>query len=81
MTDYDLWVDFMRMQDDGRLRTRLRHGRVGFVPLAGSYVIVGSEDADPAVAKILSVDADGAIKVQVLPGRVDEHRDRLTPTG
>ncbi len=81
MTDYDLWVDFMRMQDDGRLRTRLRHARAGFVPIAGSYVIVGSEDADSAVARILSVDAEGAIEVQVLPGMVDEHRDLLTPTG
>jgi len=62
MTNYDLWVDFMRMQDDGRLRTRLRHARPGFVPIAGTYVIVGSEDADAAVAKILSVDAEGGIR-------------------
>ena len=81
MAHYDLWVDFMRMQDDGRLRTQLRHARMGFIPIAGSYVIVGSEDADPAVARILSVAAEGAIGVQVLPGPVDEHRHLLTPTG
>jgi hypothetical protein len=81
MNDYDLWVDFMRMEDDGRLRTRLRHARAGFVPITGSYAIVGCEDADPAIARILSVDADGAIEVQVVPGKVEEHRDLLTSTG
>lgn len=80
MADYDLWVDFMRMRNDGRLRTRLRRARPGFVPIAGSYVVMGCEDADPAVAKILSVDAAGAIEVQVLPGRVEDHRHLLSAT-
>ncbi len=42
--------------------------------------MVGCEDADPAVAKILSVDAAGAIEVQVLPGRVEDHRHLLSAT-
>ncbi len=77
-SDYDLWVDFMRMRDDGRLLTRLRNAKPGFVPIAGSYVTVGCEDAEPAVARILSVDAEGTIEVEVLPGSVEEHRDLLT---
>jgi hypothetical protein len=48
------------------------------VPIAGSYVVVGCEDADSAVARILSVEADGAIEVQVVPGKVEEHRHLLT---
>ena len=81
MADYDLWVDFMRLRDDGRLRTRLRHARPGLEPTVGMHLIVGCEDADPAVAKVLSVDAEGAIEVQVLPGKVEDHRDVLTSSG
>lgn len=81
MSEYDLWVDFMRMRDDGRLRTRLRHARRDFIPVAGNYVIVGCEDADPAVAQTLSVDSDGVIEVRVLPGKVDEHRHLLASAG
>jgi len=48
MSGYDLWVDFTRMADDGRLRTRQRNARPGFVPIVGTHVIVGCEDADSA---------------------------------
>ena len=79
MSDYDLWVDFTRMLDDGRVRTNLRHARSGFVPVAGHHAIVGCEDADPAVAMILSVDEEAAIEVQVLPGTVNDNRSLLNP--
>ncbi len=81
MPDYDLWVDFMRMRDNGRLRTRLRHAREGFVPVVGRYVVVGCEDAEPAVARIESMDEDGGIELSVLPGKVADHRDLLSSTG
>jgi hypothetical protein len=68
------------MRDDGRLRTRQRHARSGYVPVAGSYVIVGCEDAESAVAKVLSIEPDGAIELQVLPGNVDDHRELLKST-
>ena len=77
MSGYDLWVDFTRMLDDGRLRTNLRHARPGFVPAAGRHAIVGSEDAEPAVAMVLSVDAEAAIEVQVLPVTVEDNRSLL----
>jgi len=65
------------MRDDGRGRTRLRHARPGVVPIAGGQVVVGREDAEPAVARIPSVDADGSIEVRVLPGSVEAHRHLL----
>lgn len=77
MTDYDLAVDFMDMTDDGRLWTRLEDARARFTPIAGQNVIVGSEDADPAAARILSVNAEGHIEFEVLPGSVESHRDLL----
>ncbi len=78
MGDYDLWVDFTRMLDDGRVLTNLRHARPGFAPVAGHHAIVGCEDARPAVAMILSVE-EAAIEVQVLPGTVEENRSLLNP--
>ena len=77
-TDVDIAVDFMDMRDDGRLRTRLQDARPGFVPTVGHYAVVGDEDADPAVARILSVDGDGGVELEVLDGGVDEHRHLLT---
>ena len=75
---YDIDVDFMDMTNDGRLWTRLKDVRSGFVPIAGRYAIVGCDDADPAVAQIISVDIENGIVLQVLDGGVEEHRHLLT---
>ncbi len=76
--DYDIWVDFMSMTDDRRVWTRMKDVRPGFVPIAGQYAVVGSEDAFPAVARIITVDIEQGIQLQVLKGDVDEHRHLLT---
>ena len=75
--EYDLAVDFMGMTAARRLWTRMTDARDGFVPIAGRHVIVGCDDADPAVAQILSVDAEGRIELEVLRGPVDAHRGLL----
>ncbi len=77
-TDYSIAVDFMDMTNDGRLWTRMKDVRPGFVPIVGQYAIVGCDDADPAVAQIMSVDIEGGIQLQVLDGGVEEHRHLLT---
>lgn len=79
MTDYDLAVDFMDMTGDRRLWTRIEDAKPGLVPVAGHYVVVGCEDADPAVAQILSVDIDGNIELEILPGTAESHRDLVVP--
>ena len=78
--DYDIWVDFMTMRNDGRIWSRMSDVRTGFVPVAGQYAVVGCEDADPAVAQIVSVDIEEGIHLRVLEGSVDEHRHLLTTT-
>ncbi len=78
--DYDIWVDFMTMRNDGRIWTRMSDVRTRFVPVAGQYAVVGCEDADPAVAQIVSVDIEEGIHLRVLEGSVDEHRHLLTTT-
>ncbi len=75
---YDIVVDFMDMRNDGRLWTRMKDVRPGFVPIAGQYAIVGCEDAFPAVARIITVDIEQGIQLEVLEGSVDDHRHLLT---
>ncbi len=76
--EYDLAVDFMDMTDNRRLWTRSSDARRGFKPVVGGYVVVGDEDADPKVARILAVDADGNIELEVLRGSVESHLGLLT---
>jgi hypothetical protein len=74
---FDIAVDFMDMTDDGRLWTRMTDVREGFVPVAGQYTVVGCEDAESAVAQIVSVDVERGITLQVLDGTVEQHRHLL----
>lgn len=66
MDTYDLWVDFMAMADDGTLLARTEDLREGLRVTAGDVVTVGSEDAAPAKAQVLTVDIDGTICLRVL---------------
>ena len=74
----DVVVDFMDMTDDRRLWVRPADLRSGVVPAVGSHVVVGDEDADPRVARVVATDPDGNVELEVLPGSVESHRDLLT---
>lgn len=74
---YDIAVDFMDMTDDLRLWARPADVRPGFEPVEGRHVLVGDDDADPKVARIVTHDADGNLELQVLPGSVESYRDLL----
>lgn len=78
-TIVDIAVDFMDMTNDRQLWTRFTDARPGFEPVAGRYAIVGDQDSDPAVAKILSADADHGIALLVLDGPVEDHHHLLSP--
>lgn len=75
----DLAVDFMDMTNDRHLITRVVDARPGYEPVVGAYAVVGDDGADPKVARILSIDDDGIIELEVLPGSVEAHRDLLAP--
>ncbi len=75
---YDLAVDFMDMSDDRRLWTRSVDAVSDVKLIPGHHVIVGDDDADARVAKILSTDADGNIELEILQGSVESHHDLLT---
>lgn len=74
---YDIAVDFMDMTNDRRLWARAVDARSGFEPAAGRHAIVGDEDADLMVARIVAIDADGNLELEILPGTVESHRDVL----
>ncbi|MGB6059031.1 MAG: hypothetical protein WBF71_12305 [Microthrixaceae bacterium] len=71
---HDIAVDFMDMTDDRRLWARSVDVREGFEPAVGRYAIVGDDDADPRVARIDAITEDGLLRLEVLPGPVEEHR-------
>jgi hypothetical protein len=77
--DYEISVDFMDMTNDRHLWVRAADSRPGLDLSVGRHVVVGDEDADPRVARIVAVDTDGNVKLEVLPGSVESHSDLLTP--
>jgi hypothetical protein len=74
---YDIAVDFMDMTNDMRLWARPADLRPGFEAAVGRHAVVGDEDAEPRVARIVSIDPDGNLELQVLAGSVETHRDLL----
>ena len=77
MTEWDLWVDFHRVDADGLTHAHVDDLTAGVEPHTGDYLVVGDEDADPAVAQVVSIAADGVILVRVLSGHADLHRGLL----
>lgn len=74
---WDLWVDYLRTDGDGLTHTSVRNAGPGVSLRVGAHVVVGNEDADPAVTRVVSVDDDGVVLVAVLRGPVSAHRDLL----
>ena len=77
MPSWDLWVDFHRVDADGLTHAHVDDLTAGVEPHTGDYLVVGDEDADPAVAQVVSIAAEGVILVRVLPGHADLHRELL----
>ena len=75
---WDMWVDFARVYD-GLTYGDLEDIEPGVVVESGGYIVVGDQDADPAVARVVEVKPDGVVLLQVLPGHADLHRHLLAP--
>lgn len=71
---YDIAADFMDMTGDRRLWARSADIRSDVVLAVGRQVVVGEVDAGPEVARIVSIDNDGNLELEVLPGTVESHR-------
>ena len=72
-TQWDLWVDYHRIDGDGLTHTRVKDLERPLDLRAGMFVIVGNEEADPAVAEVVAVEPDGLVLVRVLPGPASDH--------
>ncbi|MGI9053903.1 MAG: hypothetical protein ACR2HQ_14885 [Ilumatobacteraceae bacterium] len=79
MPSWDLWIDYHRRDADGLTHGNTRNARAGLALTPGAHVVVGNEDADPAVAEVVGVDEDGIVLVRVLPGTIDDDRHVLGP--
>ena len=77
--EFEIAVDFMDMTNDGHLWVRSADARPGVEIAVGRHVVVGDEDADPKVARIVAIDDDGNVELEVLSGSVESHADLLTP--
>lgn len=74
---WDLWVDFHRVDADGLTHASFKDASEGAVIESGRYVVVGDEDADPAVAQVVELKPNGVVLLRVLPGHADQHLDLL----
>ena len=69
--DWDLWVDFQRVDAEGLTHARVQDTSPGVQVRARSFLVVGDTDADPAVAEVVDVMRDGIVLLRVLPGHAD----------
>jgi hypothetical protein len=69
---WQMWVDFARVYN-GLTYGHLDDASPGVDVTAGGYLVVGDEDADPAVAQVIDIKGDGTVLLRVLPGHADQH--------
>jgi hypothetical protein len=71
---WDLWVDFHRVDADGLTHASVKDAAPGVRVEPGRYLVVGDYDADPAVAQVIEVKANGVVLLRVLPGHARLHQ-------
>ena len=69
---WQMWVDFARVYS-GLTYGHLDDAGPGIEIKAGRYLIVGDDDADPAVAQVIEIKDDGTVLLRVLPGHAEQH--------
>ncbi len=74
---WDLQVDFHRIDENGLTLAHTDDLRPGVHLRQGDYVVVGDEDAEPAVAVVTELDDDGFMRLRVLPGPASQYPDLL----
>lgn len=75
---WQMWVDFARVYS-GLTYGHLDDADPGIQITAGRYLIVGDDDADPAVAQVIEVKDDGTVVLRVLPGHAEQHATLVGP--
>jgi hypothetical protein len=75
---WDLWIDYQARRADGLTPTSARFSRPGLGLEVGVFVVVGADDAEPAVAEVVELRADRVVLVRVLPGPASDHLELLS---
>ena len=75
---WDLWIDYQARGADGLTPTLARFARPGVRLEVGAFVVVGADDAEPAVAEVVEVRDDGIVMLRVLPGPASDHLQLLS---
>jgi transcriptional regulator with XRE-family HTH domain len=70
---YDLWVDYHRSDGEGLTHTHVDDVETDIELVPGDFVVVGNQEADSAVAEVVSIEPDGLVLVRVLPGPAEDH--------
>lgn len=79
----ELWVDDHQEYEPGIVTGHLRHARLPLDPHPGDYLVVGDDEVPPVLAVVVGRDADGTLRLRILPGRPashDEFHRRRLPT-
>jgi len=79
----ELWVDDHQEYEPGIVTGHLRHARLPLDPHPGDYLVVGDDEVPPVLAEVLSREADGTLRLCILPGRPENHDEfhtRRLPT-
>ena len=58
---WDLRVDFTRTDSDGLTHASMRNARPDITLQVGDHIVIGNEGADPAVARVVSIEPDGIV--------------------
>ena len=75
---WDVWIDYQARTEDGLTPTLARFARPGVSLEVGAFVVVGADDAEPAVAEVAEVRSDGVVLLRVLPGPASDHLELLS---
>jgi hypothetical protein len=71
--DWQLSIDYHRTDAEGLTHGNIRNVVPGTKLVVGDHILVGNEEADPAVAEVVQVGPDGLVLVRVLLGPAAEH--------
>lgn len=75
---WDLWIDYHRCDGDGLTHASIKDAEPGVSVVPGAVLTVGNDEADPAVAEVVSVDDSGIVLVRVFPGSLQTNGHLLT---
>lgn len=70
---WHLWVDYQRTDGSGLTHASAANAEPGISLAPGDFIVVGNEDADPAVAEIVEVKESGVVLLRVVPGPAEQH--------